>query len=180
MSILSVYHQSTPEQPNKTLTYLEDIASTLAATGIDFAQLPLPTALPAGADRDSILAACKAPLSRLQAEGYVSVEVLSLDCGIDGAPEQRASLRQARRYPVDQQFYCVGGRMQLCLEVDGYVLSLECNKHDLVRVPAGISHWLDIGEQPRVAFVRLFASSQAPLAALADQALVGRVPGLDD
>lgn len=180
MSILSVYHQSTPEQANKTLTHMEDIASTLAVAGIELLSLPLATALPAGADQAGILAACAEPLARLQGEGYASLEVLSLDCGIDGAPEQRTSLRQARRYPVDQQFYCVGGRLQLCLQVDDYVLAVQCEKHDLLRVPAGVVHWLDIGEQPRLALVRLFASSQVPAPALADQALVGLIPGLGD
>ena len=144
------------------------------------APLPLASALPAGADQASILAACAEPLARLKSEGYASLEVLSLDCGIDGAPEQRTSLRQARRYPVDQQFYCLGGRLQLCLQVDDYVLAVQCEKHDLLRVPAGVGHWLDIGEQPRLALVRLFASSQVPAAALADQTLAGLIPGLDD
>ena len=36
MSRLSVYHESTPELPNKVLTHLEDIAATLAEQGIRF------------------------------------------------------------------------------------------------------------------------------------------------
>ena len=34
MSILSVYSVSSPDVPNKVLTHLEDIASTLAEHGI--------------------------------------------------------------------------------------------------------------------------------------------------
>jgi 1,2-dihydroxy-3-keto-5-methylthiopentene dioxygenase len=180
MSILSVYHLSTPEQPNKTLTHVEDITSTLAAAGIDFAQLPLSAPVLPGSVRDAILTACGAQLDQVMSSGYPSLDLLSLDCGIGGEPERRASQRQACRYGVDQQFYCLGGRVQLCLQVDDYVLSLECTKHDLVRVPAGISHWLDIGEQPRLAVVRLFASSQVPAGELTEQALAERVPGLDD
>ncbi len=36
MSSLSVYHVSSPDTPNKVLTHLEDIASTLAEHGVAF------------------------------------------------------------------------------------------------------------------------------------------------
>ena len=36
MSSLSVYHVASPEIPNKVLTHLEDIASTLAEQGVRF------------------------------------------------------------------------------------------------------------------------------------------------
>lgn len=36
MSSLSVYHESSPDLPNKVLTHVDDIASTLAAVGVRF------------------------------------------------------------------------------------------------------------------------------------------------
>lgn len=34
MSVLSVYHETRPDQPLKVLTHLEDIAPTLAKVGV--------------------------------------------------------------------------------------------------------------------------------------------------
>ena len=36
MSSLSVYHVSSPDLPNKVLTHVDDIASTLAEQGVRF------------------------------------------------------------------------------------------------------------------------------------------------
>ena len=56
MSSLTVYHQSSPEHPNKLLTHAEDIASTLAAVGVQFSQVPVQQAITAGSASAEVLA----------------------------------------------------------------------------------------------------------------------------
>ncbi len=55
MSILFVYPVSSPELPNKVLTHIDDIASTLAEQGVHFERLPVATPIRPGTDAEQVL-----------------------------------------------------------------------------------------------------------------------------
>ncbi|HLA30416.1 MAG TPA: acireductone dioxygenase [Pseudomonas sp.] len=181
MSSLTVYHQSSPDLPNKMLTHAEDIASTLAAVGVQFAQLQVAQPVLAGASQDEVIAACQAQIDQLMSEhGYACLDVLSL-CDEQGLnSEMRASLLKEQRCAVAQLRYCVAGRGLLSLHIDDYVYALLCEKNDLVVLPAGTRHWFDSGERPRVALIRLFDSPQLPGIEDTGEAIAERFAGLDD
>jgi 1,2-dihydroxy-3-keto-5-methylthiopentene dioxygenase len=181
MSSLTVYHQSSPEAPNKLLTHAEDIASTLAAVGVQFAQLPVAVPVQAGSAVEEVIAACRIQLDQLMSErGFASFDVLSLRSEQHYQDGPRTSLPTAQRYGVAQLHYYLAGRGLLCLHIGDYVYALLCEKNDLVQLPAATLHWLDTGEQPRVSLLRLFDSTQLPVAEPADEALVASIAGLDD
>lgn len=76
MSSLSVYHQSTPDTPNKVLTHLEDIAATLQEQGVRFARWQAGAPIQAGASDQQLIGAYQASIDALKAEtGYARVEV---------------------------------------------------------------------------------------------------------
>lgn len=181
MSSLTVYHQSSPDLPNKMLTHAEDIASTLAAVGVRFAQLQVAQPVLAGASQEELISACQAQLDQLIGEyGYASLDVFSLcdERGQNG--EARASLLKEQRCAVAQLRYCVAGRGLLSLHIDDYVYALLCEKNDLVQLPAGTRHWFDSGEHPRIALLRLFDSPQLPGLEDTGEAIAERFAGLDD
>lgn len=163
MSSLTVYHQSSPEYPNKLLTHAEDIASTLAAVGVQFSQVPVQQPITAGSASAEVLAASRLQIEQLQSEhGFTSVEALSLcdERGEGSELAQRLGQEQACQSGFMQ--YCLAGRGALALHIGEYVYSLLCEKHDLVLLPGGIAHWFDAGEHPRFALLRLFDSPQVP------------------
>lgn len=181
MSSLTVYHQSSPEAPNKLLNQAEDIASTLAAVGVQFTQLPVAVPVQAGSAVEEVIAACRVQLDQLMSEqGFASFDVLSQRTEPRYQHGPRTSLPTAQRYGVAHLHYCLAGRGLLCLHIDDYVYALLCEKNDLVHLPAATLHWFDTGEQPRVTLLRLFDSAQLPLAEPADDALVASIAGLDD
>ena len=163
MSSLTVYHQSSPEYPNKLLTHVEDIASTLAAVGVQFSQVPVQQPVTAGTASDELMAACRVQIDQLLTQhGYASAEVLSL-CDERGEGSELArSLRAEQRCQPAHLHYYLAGRGPLALHIGEYVYSLLCVKGDLLRLPAGTAHWFDGGEHPRFAVLRLFDSAQAP------------------
>ena len=57
MSSLSVYHVSSPEIPNKVLTHLEDITSTLAEQGVRFDRWQATAKIQPGASQEEVIAA---------------------------------------------------------------------------------------------------------------------------
>ena len=163
MSSLTVYHQSSPEYPNKLLTHAEDIASTLAAVGVQFSQVPVQQPVIAGAASEELMAASRVQIDQLMAaHGYASAEVLSL-CDERGEGSELArSMRQEQACQPAHLLYYLAGRGLLALHSGEYVYSMVCEKGDLVGLPAGIAHWFDAGEHPRFAVLRLFESTQVP------------------
>ncbi len=163
MSSLTVYHQSSPEYPNKLLTHVEDIASTLAAVGVQFSQVPVQQAVTAGTASDELLAASRVQVDQLLSQhGYAYAEVLSL-CDERGEGSELARRLRAEQccQPAHLHYY-LAGRGLLALHIGEYVYSLLCEKGDLVRLPVGTAHWFDGGEHPRFAVLRLFDSTQVP------------------
>src|SRR5690606_1610459 len=71
MSILSVYHQSTPEQPFKVLTHHEDIAVTLAEAGVHLERWQASSVIAPNASDEALIAAYQSQIDRLMNErGY--------------------------------------------------------------------------------------------------------------
>lgn len=162
MTTLSVYPQSRPEQPNKVLTHAEDIASTLAEVGVRFAHWPAPAVLPADASSDAVLSAYQTQIKQLHSDtGLAAVDVLSCASARAQTAQLREGFLQECSYAVDQALLCVAGRGLLAVHIDEQVFELLCGKGDLVVLPAGTRHWLDIGEQPNLLAIRLRATADA-------------------
>lgn len=181
MSRLSVHHQSSPQIPNKVLGYAEDIASTLAAVGIEFSELPLENRVQAGASEQEVLAALGDPLEQLKRDSDLSkVEVISID--------QRHWPREGDEpveLPVEVQadgaqlYLFLAGQGLLSLHIDDFVYGLIGERNALISVPAGIRHWFDLGEFPHCAAIRLSAAS-AVMARPSGDAIAADFPRLED
>lgn len=181
MSFLTVYHQSSPEYPNKLLTHVEDIASTLAAVGVQFSQVPVAQPVMAGTASDELMTTSRAQIDQLMTQhGYTSAEVLSL-CDERGEGSELARALRAEQIcrPAHLHYY-LAGRGLLALHIGEYVYSLLCEKGDLVRLPAGTAHWFDGGEHPRFAVLRLFDSPQVPAFTRQTGDFAAAFAGLDD
>lgn len=102
MSVLSVYHQDRPEQPLKVLTYLEDIASTLADVGVQLERWDAGAPIVAGASQDEVLAAYRPQIDKLMSErGYVTVDVISMTRDHPQKAELRAKFLEEHRHAED-------------------------------------------------------------------------------
>ncbi|WP_298190135.1 acireductone dioxygenase [uncultured Pseudomonas sp.] len=181
MSCLTVYHQSSPEHPNKLLSHVEDIASTLAAVGVQFSQVAVQQPVIAGTASAEVIAASRVQIDQLMStHGYAAAEVLSL-CDERGEGSELArALRQEQLCPSAHLHYYLAGRGVLALHIGEYVYSLLCEKNDLVLLPAGTAHWFDAGEHPRFAVLRVFDSPQVPALVSVAGDFAAAFAGLDD
>ena len=77
MSVLSVYHETRPDQPLKVLTHLEDIAPTLAKVGVQLERWEASAPIAAGASQEQVIAAYR-PYIRLVVgaahDGWIRLE----------------------------------------------------------------------------------------------------------
>ncbi|MDD0975512.1 cupin domain-containing protein [Pseudomonas fontis] len=147
MSSLAVYHQSTPDIPNKVLTHFEDIAATLAEHGVRFERWTAS----APVQPEEVMVAYQAQIDQLMTErGYRNVEVVS--AASDVAMQVVGEVTVAE----DVVRVFVAGRGQYALRIEDYVYAVVCEKGDLIVVPAGVRHWFDGGENPHFVALRMF------------------------
>lgn len=181
MSSLSVYHESSPDLPNKVLTHVDDIASTLAAVGVRFERWQASAPLTPGASQDEVIAAYRQQIDALMKErGYVTVDVVSLDRSHPQKAELRAKFLDEHRHAEDEVRFFVAGRGLFTLHIDDYVYAVRCEKNDLISVPAGTRHWFDMGEEPHFVAIRLFNNPEGWVAQFTGDDIARRFPQLED
>lgn len=176
MSYVAVYHIATPDTPNKVLTHLDDIASTLAEHGVRFERWQ-PAPVEKGASDADIIAAYQPQIDAL---GYRSVGVASMTGDHPQKDEVRAGFLDERRYSEDEVRFFVAGQGLFSLHIGDYVYAVRCEKNDLLIIPAGLAHWFDMGENPHFVTLRPFNTEQGAVAQLTGDGLSHGFPGLDD
>lgn len=179
MSILSVYHQSSPETPNKVLTHGDDIAATLAEQGVRFEQRTLAERIRPGTAVKEVLATLGGQLEAVKGD-FAVVEGFSVNPEHPQKDELRAGWIDERRHAGNGAHFFVSGRGLLNLRIGEYVYGLVGERGDLLSVPAGTAHWLDIGEQPNLVLVSLFESEEGRKVELTGDDSARSYPGLDD
>lgn len=181
MSILSVYHVSSPEQPDKMLTHVEDIASTLAEQGVRFEHWQAGSALAADLTDQGLIAAYQQPIDRLMTEyGLRIVDVVRLKSEQPQAAESRIAVLDEHRCSEDQVRLFVAGRGLFSLHIGDHVYAVQCEKGDVVVIPAGTPHWFDAGEFVNLLAIRMFNSEQGRVAVSTGSDIAGKFPLLDD
>lgn len=164
MSSLAVHLHTAPELPNKVLNHADDIASTLAAVGIDYRQVALPAELRPGCEQAEFDAAYGLWLQALMSkEGHVQQELFNLQRNHPQKLELRARHLDEQAQASPSAWLFIGGFAQLSVRLDDYVYVLRGERGDLLGLPAGTRHWFDLGEEPHALVVRLSASAQAPV-----------------
>lgn len=180
MSILSVYHQSSPDSPNKVLTHADDIAATLAEQGLRFEQREVAERIRPGTPEAEVISSLGGQVEALRSEFSAQViEVLSVNPEHQQKDELRAGLIDERTYTDDDVRFFVSGRGLLSVRIGEYVYGLIGERGDLLVVPAGVGQWFDMGEQPNLVMVR-FWSTEGHQAQLTGDESARAYPGLDD
>ncbi|MCM2331576.1 MAG: acireductone dioxygenase [Pseudomonas sagittaria] len=181
MSRLSVYHESTPQLPNKVLTHAEDIAATLAEVGVRFERWQASAPIAPGASQEEVIAAYRHEIDKLMNEqGYVTVDVISLDRSHPQKAELRAKFLDEHTHGEDEVRFFVAGRGLFTLHVGDQVYAVLCEKNDLISVPAGTRHWFDMGEEPHFVAIRLFNNPEGWVAQFTGDSIAKTFPPLED
>ncbi|MCQ4324589.1 acireductone dioxygenase [Stutzerimonas stutzeri] len=181
MSVLSVYHENSPEQPLKVLTHIEDIAATLGEVGVQLERWEASAPIAAGAGQEEVLAAYRPQIDKLMSErGYVTVDVISLTDDHPQKAELRAKFLDEHRHAEDEVRFFVAGRGLFTLHIEDMVYAVLCEKNDLISVPAGTRHWFDMGENPHFVAIRLFNNPEGWVAQFTGDDIASRFPCLED
>ncbi|HLH25255.1 MAG TPA: cupin [Chloroflexota bacterium] len=164
-----------------------EIARALAGVGVRFEQWVAAAPLGAGASQDAMLAAYRADVDRLAAEGgYGTVDVVGLrgDPADPAWPAQAAEARgkflAEHTHADDEVRFFVDGRGAFYLRLAGRVHIVCCEAGDLLGVPAGTRHWFDMGTNPAFVAIRFFREPEGWVGRFTGDDIATRFPAFDD
>lgn len=186
MSMLVVFPDSDPQTRLAETRDPQEIAALLQGINVRFERWEASVPLPPGAGQDEVLAAYRADVDRLSREGgYQSADVVRLvpDPADPAWPDKARAARQKfleeHTHAEDEVRFFVEGSGIFYLHAAGKVHAMLCERGDLLSVPAGITHWFDMGTKPRFCAIRLFTTPEGWVASFTGSPIAGSFPDYD-
>jgi 1,2-dihydroxy-3-keto-5-methylthiopentene dioxygenase len=184
MAQLSIYYQADPlaTEPAYVSRDPEAIRARLAEIDVHYERLDLPPVhLESDAHQDEVIESYREDLDTLmQRHGFVAVDVLCIT-------ESHPRLKQLREEFTNEHWHrnhegrlFVDGRGLFYIREDNAIYALLCERGDFVYLPAGVSHWFDMGERPAFRSIRLFSDPEGwGGAVLTGSDMAGHFPPLE-
>jgi 1,2-dihydroxy-3-keto-5-methylthiopentene dioxygenase len=180
MSELNIYADNNPQQA-ETYTDYATISALLQVQGVRFERWEANAPLADAATQEEVIAAYRADIDRLMAEnGFQSVDVVSLTPDHpDKALFRQKFLNEHTHTEYEVRFF-VDGQGLFYLHLGDKVFTVLCEKGDLISVPAGATHWFDMGANPRFKAIRLFTNTDGWVANFTGSDIAERFPRLEN
>jgi len=181
MSILRVFEAGVPQKPILEAIESAEIARELGRIGVRFERWQAAKAVGSGASQDEVLGAYRADVDRLMREGgYKAADVISLTKDHPDKVALRQKFLNEHTHSEDEIRFFVDGQGLFYLHADGRVYGALCTKGDLISVPAGTTHWFDMGPNPHLACIRIFTNPEGWVAQFTGSDIGGRFPMLEN
>jgi len=165
---------------------ITEIAAELGQHGISlerWATVPLA----ADAGQDEVLAAYAGEVARVSAEGpYPLVDVVRMvpDDADPGWPAKAVAARtkflDEHTHDEDEVRFFVEGAGCFYLHLGDKVYAVVCTEGDLMSVPAGTTHWFDMGSRPYFCAIRFFQEEDGWVAGFTGVPISAGMPTLDE
>jgi 1,2-dihydroxy-3-keto-5-methylthiopentene dioxygenase len=180
MSELKIYADNNPQQAESYSDYAV-ISGLLQAYGVRFERWEAAAPLADDATQAEVIEAYRADIERLMTEnGFQSVDVISLTPDHpDKAALRQKFLNEHTHSEYEVRFF-VDGQGLFYLHLGDKVYTVLCEKGDLISVPAGATHWFDMGPNPRFKAIRLFTNPEGWVANFTGSDIAGRFPTLEN
>lgn len=177
MSRLTVYTIDNAITPLLDIRDKTRISAELATAGIRFEQWQASMPVTAQSSSEAILQAYAADIQRLKTErGYITVDVISLNANHPDKSVLRQKFLAEHTHSEDEVRFFVRGQGLFCLHIAGKVYQVLCQRHDLISVPAGTTHWFDMGEEPEFTAIRLFNNADGWVANFTGSSIAHNFP----
>jgi 1,2-dihydroxy-3-keto-5-methylthiopentene dioxygenase len=152
------------------------IAEALGEIGVTFERWPTRT-MPVNADSDTILAAYAPEVERLKAQGgYQSIDVVNVVPDHPDRAVMRTKFLSEHTHAEDEVRFFVRGEGLFTLHAADRVWNVLCCEGDLMSVPAGMTHWFDMGAAPNFTAIRMFVNPDGWVAAFTGSNIAERFP----
>jgi 1,2-dihydroxy-3-keto-5-methylthiopentene dioxygenase len=159
MTALTIYREDATQL--EQTTDAAEIAAKLADIGVHFEQWAADKPLAADADQAAVLATYQAEVDKLNEKyGFQSMDVVSLAPDNPKAGEFRQLFLSEHTHADFEVRFFVDGSGLFYLHVGDKVYLTLCEAGDLISVPAGTTHWFDMGTRPSFKAIRFFTTPE--------------------
>ena len=179
MTTLTIYRDDTAE----VMDHVDDpaaIAERLAELGVELEHWDADAPLAPGADQETVLAAYRQSVDRLNGRyGFQSIDVVALTPDHPERAELRGKFLSEHTHDDFEVRFFVDGSGLFYLHVGDKVHAVHCEAGDLISVPAGTTHWFDMGEHPAFTCIRFFTTPDGWVGHFTGSEIAGRLPDFD-
>ena len=180
MSALSIYDEQ-GQQIEETTHDFSVISAILEDLGVQFERWDASRPLADDAGQDEVLEVYDDAIRKLNADyGFQSIDVVALKPDNPQKLEFRQKFLAEHTHADFEVRFFVDGSGLFYLHVAGRVYLVLCEKGDLISVPAGTTHWFDMGENPDFKCIRLFTTENGWVGDFTGSDIAQRFPGMDD
>lgn len=177
MTNLTIFDETDSNAIRLDTRDVADIITALGGIGVSFERWTPSAPLPADADDKALLAAYDADIRRLaELGGYKSFDVIRMLPDSPRREEMRAKFLDEHVHEDDEVRFFVEGSGMFYLHAGGRVHMLLCEAGDLIKVPAGLRHWFDMGPAPRFCAIRLFTTPEGWVAKFTGEPIARSFP----
>lgn len=161
MSRLTIYPDNNPNKADLDTTDGVEITKALSGIGVRFERWEASKQFASDAGDDTVFEAYAADIERIKQEnGYQTVDILRCNAATPDKPAIRAKFLNEHTHSEDEVRFFVEGAGIFYLRVDRKVYMTLCERGDLISVPAGITHWFDMGPEPEITAIRFFDNKE--------------------
>jgi 1,2-dihydroxy-3-keto-5-methylthiopentene dioxygenase len=121
----------------------------------------------------------EARIGALRAEGYTTIDTVSVGPDHPDRDAMRAKFLSEHRHSEDEVRYFVEGSGLFTLRENGRVYAVLCEAGDLISVPAGMRHWFDMGPRPSFTAIRFFRTPEGWVGDFTGDPIADRFPRLE-
>jgi 1,2-dihydroxy-3-keto-5-methylthiopentene dioxygenase len=180
MSELRIYNDTQPNKPEKTLHSFESMRDALAAIGVEFERWSATKQLDSQATQDEVIEAYRGSIDKLMRKyGFKSVDVISIAPDNPKKAEMRDKFLHEHVHADFEVRFFVEGRGLFNIHKNGKVYAVLCERGDLLSVPANTTHWFDMGPEPVLKAIRLFAIPEGWVANFPGDPIADKFPRLE-
>ncbi|WP_131764983.1 1,2-dihydroxy-3-keto-5-methylthiopentene dioxygenase [Candidatus Protofrankia californiensis] len=184
MAHLTTWPDGDPGRVLRDTDRPDEIVAALTSIGVRFEQWATVELSP-GAGQDAVLAAYREHVDKVVAEqGFVLVDVAALHP--TGAPDWAATAAATRakflaehtHADAEVRFFADGAGI-FYLHSGDEVHAVLCEAGDLLSVPAGTTHWFDMGTDPSFTAIRFFHDPDGWVGDFTGSDIASRFPDFD-
>jgi 1,2-dihydroxy-3-keto-5-methylthiopentene dioxygenase len=154
-SRLTVTPEGNPEQ-QEVFTDFESIRNKLGEAKIGYERWQAESALSEIATPEEVAVAYRSSIDRIMKMGYKTFDVVSLHPAAPNAAEARKKFIDEHTHGEDEVRFFVDGSGMFYIHSGGKVYMMLCTKGDYINLPAGTTHWFDMGPKPLFKAIRVF------------------------
>jgi 1,2-dihydroxy-3-keto-5-methylthiopentene dioxygenase len=180
MSELRIYNDTQPGKPEKTLHSFESMRDALATIGVELERWTATKQLDPQATQDEVIEAYRASIDKLMKKyNFKSVDVISIQPDNPKKAEMRDKFLHEHVHEDFEVRFFVEGRGLFNIHKNGKVYAMLCERGDLLSVPANTTHWFDMGPEPVLKAIRLFAIPEGWVAKFTGDRIADKFPRLE-